>query len=287
LTAYAELRGASKRFGTVEALTDVRFRVDGGEVVALLGRNGAGKTTTIQLLLGLRQPDRGDAVLFGADPRQPAARRRCGAMPQEIGLPETLRVREILEFVRAHFPRPLPLDDLLERFSLTDLGTRQAGGLSGGERRRVGVALAFAGDPELVFLDEPSSSLDVESRHALWDAIRSFAAAGRAIVLTTHDLGEAQALASRVVVLDRGLVAVEGPVDEIARLGALVEVRVRRQRLPSTTSAEAVEQEGDVVLLQTKDENALLRELVSLDADLRGIEISRPGLEQLLRGRAP
>jgi ABC-2 type transport system ATP-binding protein len=282
LIAYAELRRVSKRYGAFEALSDVRFRVDKGEIVALLGRNGAGKTTTIQLLLGLRQPDRGDVVLFGADPRRPAARRRCGAMPQEIGLPETLRVREILDFVRAHFPRPLAFDDLLERFDLTDLATRQAGGLSGGERRRVGVALAFAGDPDLVFLDEPSSNLDVESRHALWDAVRSFAAAGRAIVLTTHELIEAQALATRIVVLDRGRVAVEGPADEIARLGALVEVRLRLQRLPTTTTAEAVEQ-GDALLLRTKDEHALLRELVSLDANLHGIAISRPGLERLLR----
>jgi ABC-2 type transport system ATP-binding protein len=284
VTAYAELCGASKTFGRVEALTDVDFRIDGGEVVALLGRNGAGKTTTIQLLLGLRQPDRGRAALFGADPSRPASRRHCGAMPQEIGLPETLRVREIVDFVRAHFPRPLSLKELIDRFGLTELAMRQAGGLSGGERRRVGVALAFAGDPELVFLDEPSSSLDVESKHALWDVIRSFAAVGRGIVLTTHDLGEAQALATRVVVLDHGRVAVEGPVNEIAARGRLVEIRLRRQRLPQPRTAESLERDEEALVLWTKDEDALLRELVSLNANLRGIEISRPGLEQLLQG---
>jgi ABC-2 type transport system ATP-binding protein len=282
VNAFVELRQVSKAFGAVQALAEVDLRVDAGEVLALLGPNGAGKTTAIQLLLGLRQPDRGQVVLFGSDPRAHAARRRCGAMPQEIGLPETLRVREIIEFVRAHFQRPLALDVLLDRFGLTELAGRQAGGLSGGERRRVGVARAFAGDPELVFLDEPSSSLDVSSRRALWDAIRSFVDRGRSILLTTHDLREAEALATRVVVIRRGQISAEGTPEDIATETAHVEIRLRRQPLPQLQSALAMNLDREWVVLRTRDEASLLCELVQLRAELRGIEITRPGLEELL-----
>jgi ABC-2 type transport system ATP-binding protein len=282
MTALAELRQVRKAFGQIDAVAGVDLHIEAGEVLAVLGPNGAGKSTVVRLLLGLRRPDSGTARLFERDPREPAARRRCGATPQETGLPETLRVREILEFARAHFPAPLALDELLSRFSLTELAARQAGGLSGGERRRVAVALAFAGDPELVFLDEPSSGLDVAARHGLWDVIRSFAARGRSILLTTHDLREAEGLATRVIVLDRGRVVASGSPAVLARqLGGVV-VRLRRQRLPSLHNAEATVIDGDRLAITTRDEASLLRELVALHADLAGIEIARPGLEHLL-----
>ena len=197
----AELAGVSKAFGAVRALDALDFEVEDGEIVALLGPNGAGKTTALHVLLGLRRPDRGTARIFGRDPRRPEARRCVGCTPQETSFPPTLRVREVVDFVRAHYPSPLPYCVVEERFELGDLRQRQVGGLSGGERRRLACALAYAGDPKLVVLDEPSTGLDIEARLRLWEAIRE---RGRTTLLTTHYLEEAAALATRIVVIRSG-----------------------------------------------------------------------------------
>jgi len=211
-TAVARLERVSKRFGQTTALADVTFRLDEGEVVALLGPNGAGKTTLLSVLLGLRRPDRGTARLFGLDPRRPAARRKVGATPQVSGLPHLLTVRETLALVRAHYARPAAESELVETFGLSGLERRQAGGLSGGEMRRLAVALAFAGNPSAVLLDEPTAGLDVESRLVLWRSVERYAAAAGTVLLTTHHLEEAEALASRIVVLNRGRIAATGSV---------------------------------------------------------------------------
>jgi ABC-2 type transport system ATP-binding protein len=163
--------------------------------------------------LGLRRPNAGRVALFGCSPRELAARRRVGCTPQQTAFPETLRVREIVDFIRAHYPCPLAAEKVAALFRLGPILHRQVGGLSGGERRRLACALAFAGDPELVVLDEPSAGLDVESRLELWEVIRD---RGRAVLLTTHSFEEADALASRIVVVHRGR-ASETP----ARAGAL------------------------------------------------------------------
>ncbi|MDQ3823283.1 MAG: ATP-binding cassette domain-containing protein, partial [Actinomycetota bacterium] len=228
----ARLERASKRFGATLALESVGFAVRAGHVVALLGPNGAGKTTAVALLLGLRRPTSGRALLFGRDPRRPAARRDVGATPQESAFSPTLTVRELVDFVRAHHDRPLETADALERFGLTDLANRQAGGLSGGQRRRLAVALAFAGDPQAVFLDEPTTGLDVASRRAVWDAIRAFAATGRTVLLTTHNLEEAEALATRVVVLARGRVVADTTVCELKARAGVKRLRLAEQPLP-------------------------------------------------------
>jgi len=211
----AALRAVTKRFGENRALDGVDLEIGVGEVVALLGPNGAGKTTALSLFLGLRRPDSGRAELFGSDPRRAAARQAIGATPQEGGFPLTLRVREIVDLVRAHFPRPAPRQELLERFGLEAVAGRQTGGLSGGERRRLSVALAFAGSPQAVFLDEPTTGLDVESRRAAWREIGRYAADGGTVLLTTHYLEEAEALASRIVLLARGRIVAEGTSAEL------------------------------------------------------------------------
>jgi ABC-2 type transport system ATP-binding protein len=177
------------------------FDIPAGSFSAILGPNGSGKTTAISILLGLRRPECGTVLVFGVPPTELAVRRRVGCAPQETAFPETLRVGEILDFVRAHYPRAPARELLLERFGLARLVVRQLGGLSGGERRRLACALAFAGDPELVLLDEPSAGLDIESRLALWDVIRT---EGRTVVLTTHSFEEADAVATRIVVVHRG-----------------------------------------------------------------------------------
>jgi ABC-2 type transport system ATP-binding protein len=282
VTVVAELREVRKRFGATEALDCVDIRIRAGETLVVLGANGAGKTTAIRVLLGLRRPDSGRATLFGVDPHRRQARVRCGATPQETDLPETLRVRELLDFVRAHFPRPTSTGALLSQFGLEELAGRQTGGLSGGERRRVAVALAFAGDPELVFLDEPSAGLDLDSRRRLWDAIRAFASRGRSILLTTHDLVEAEALASRVVLLERGRVVLEGTVEEIAKRAGLQSIRLRSQPLPHLPVVERVVRNGRFLLLYTRAADAVVRDLVYAGTDLAEVEIRTLSLEQAL-----
>jgi ABC-2 type transport system ATP-binding protein len=212
----AALRGVTKRFGDVVALDGVDLELRTGEVLTLLGPNGAGKTTALSIMLGLRRPETGRAELFGGDPGRARARSEVGVTPQEAGFPLTLRVREIVDLVRAHFPTPASTADLLERFALSRVADRQAGGLSCGERRRLSVALAFVGQPKAAFLDEPTTGLDVESRRAVWGELERYAAAGRSLLLTTHYLEEAEALSTRVVLLARGKVVGDGTPRELA-----------------------------------------------------------------------
>lgn len=269
----ASLDSVSKRFRSTEALRDVDLELHAGEVVALLGPNGAGKTTAISVLLGLRRPDSGVARLFGLDPRLPAARRRVGVTPQELGFPSTLTVAEIVDFVRAHFEDPDPTDDLIRRFGLEDVRGRQAGGLSGGQRRRLAVALAFAPNPDVLFLDEPTTGLDVASRLAVWNTIRAFGRRGGTVLLTTHNLDEAEALAQRVIVLSEGRVIADASVDEIKSHVGLTRIRLRRQPLPHLAGVIRVADEEDRRVLYVGDAGHVVVQLVHAGADLDGLDV--------------
>jgi len=208
--SYLRLDGVAKRYGSVDALRDATFSIDAGEIVAVLGPNGAGKTTALEIALGLRAADAGTATLFGGSPKDLAMRRRLGATPQQSGFPDALRPREIAQAVAAHYPHPADVDETLAAFGLDVLAHRRTGELSGGEQRRLALALAFVGAPDLVVLDEPTTGLDVESRRALWDRIRALSGGERAVLFTTHYLEEAEASATRVVVIDGGEVRFDG-----------------------------------------------------------------------------
>ena len=274
------LRGVSKRYRSTEALRDVDLELRVGEVVALLGANGAGKTTAISVLLGLRRPDSGSARLFGLDPRLPSARRRIGVTPQELGFPSTLTVAEIIDFVRAHFPEPEPTEELIRRFGLEDVRDRQAGGLSGGQRRRLSVALAFAPNPAVMFLDEPTTGLDVTSRLAVWDAIRAFGAGGGTVLLTTHNLGEAEALAERVIVMSEGQVIADASLEEIKSHAGLRRIRLRSQPLPRLANVQRFVDEGDCRVLYATEVGHVVEELVRAEADLDELEVLPVSLEE-------
>ena len=276
----AALRGVSKRYRSTEALRNVDLELGTSEVVALLGANGAGKTTAISVLLGLRRPDSGVARLFGLDPRLPAARRRIGVTPQELGFPSTLTVAEIIDFVRAHFPEPESREQLIRGFGLEEVRDRQAGGLSGGQRRRLSVALAFAPNPDVVFLDEPTTGLDVASRRAVWDAIRAFAARGGTVLLTTHNLDEAEALAERVIVMSEGRIIADASLEEIRSHAGLRRIRLRSQPLPRLADVRRVVDEGNRRVLYASEVGHVVEELVRAGADLDELEVLPVSLEE-------
>src|SRR5262245_15902382 len=223
----ASLDHVTHRYGPVQALGDVTLDLAPGQVTALLGPNGAGKTTIVRVLTGLTRPSQGKALLFGGDPQDPAARRRLGVMLQIARVPDTLTVREHVTLFSSYYPAPLPIADILRLTGLESVADRRYGKLSGGQQQRTLFALAICGNPGLLFLDEPTVGMDVESRRQFWDTIRTLAAAGRSILLTTHYLEEADALATRIMVLNRGRVIADGTPAAIKRQAVGRQVRCR------------------------------------------------------------
>jgi ABC-2 type transport system ATP-binding protein len=271
----------TRRYGDTLALDHINFDVAAGELVGLLGPNGAGKSTLVNLLIGIRRPTSGRVELCGGDPRRPASRRTLGVTPQETGLPASLRVGEVVDFVRAHFDNPLGRGELLDRFGLAELVRRQTGGLSGGQKRRLAVALAFVGRPQIVFLDEPTTGLDVEARRALWEGVRSFHAEGGTVVLTSHYLEEIEALAKRVVVIGGGRVIADDTVDAVRGLVAIRRVSLTsRAPLPVLDGVVGVEREGDRLHLLTADADRLVRDLVAHEVAFVDLEVRPTSLEE-------
>jgi ABC-2 type transport system ATP-binding protein len=287
-SVLAELRNATKRFGrggaTVEAVSGVDLTVRAGELLAVLGPNGAGKTTAISMLTGLRRPTSGTARLFGRDPRDFAARQRVGVMLQASGVPETLRVRELLNEFRGYYPDPLPLATVIAAAGLDGLERRLYGELSGGQQRRVNFAIAVCGNPELLFFDEPTTGLDVEVRRGLWATLRELTTAGAGVVLTTHYLEEADALADRIVVLDRGRVIAEGSPSEIKAM--VPGRRIRAQSSVGAAEAEAflgvqrASRDGAWLELLTTSAEPALRELMARDLAIANLTVVEPSLEE-------
>lgn len=279
-----ELIGVTRRFGATVALDDVSLSVHPGELVGLLGPNGAGKTTMLSLITGLRHADAGTVRLFGGDPRDPLNRVSLGTTPQETGLPPTLTVGEVTDFVAGHYAHPMSRGEVLERFGIADLAKRQTGGLSGGQKRRLAVALALVGRPRLVVLDEPTTGLDVEARHALWQALRDYHADGATVLLTSHYLEEVEALAERVVVVGEGRVLAD---DTVAAVIGRVAMRRISVRLPAVSAAEVAalpgvvgaERDGDRYDLLVTDADATVRALVR-SMDFSGIEVRGASLEE-------
>jgi len=282
MTAMIEARGLTKRYGKTVALDGLDLTADAGQVVAVLGPNGAGKSTALALLVGLRRPDSGRARLFGSDPRRPVARRDVGVALQESAFPQTLRVQELFTLIRAHYAPPPASWAPFDRLGIPSLARRQLGGLSGGERRRVAVALALAGRPALLVLDEPTAGLDAESRRAVWDAVREQADRGGAVLVTTHQLEEADALATRVLLLEAGRVVADGTVDSIKAAAGLVRVSFRR---PPGLVLDGAELEGDRIRLLCDDAGASVACLVRRGVPLADLEVRPLTLEEALTAR--
>jgi ABC-2 type transport system ATP-binding protein len=280
----AELADVRKRFGATVALDGVDLRVGAGELLALLGPNGAGKTTAISLLLGLERPDSGSALLLGQSPLCLEARRQVGVMMQEVALAPELRVREHVDLVASYYPDPLAPDAALDLTHTRAIASRLYGKLSGGQKRQAQFAMAVCGRPRLLFLDEPTVGLDVQARELMWTTLRRLVADGCAIVLTTHYLEEAEALADRVVVLGQGRVMAAGTVDEMRALVVRKQVRCRTQltaaEVRSWPGVDKVEGEDHHLVVSGRDAEAIVRRLLAADESLSELEIRRAGLAQ-------
>jgi ABC-2 type transport system ATP-binding protein len=291
----ASLGNITKRYRNgVVALDGLSLSLRRGEIVALLGPNGAGKSTAVKLMMGLSTPTAGDVRIFGADPRNAAARIRTGVMLQVGRAPEMLRVCEHLAIFRGYYPNPMPYAEIVKAAGLEGIEARMFGQLSGGQKQRVLFGMALAGDPDLIFLDEPTVGLDIEARRGMWAQIRELAARGKTVLLTTHYLEEADALAHRIVVINKGRVVCEGTPAEVKSMGAGLSspndtsrgVKIIRcvttltsEHLLAMPGVSATEPHGTLTLITSTQPESTLREMLALDLQLHSLEVQSPALE--------
>ena len=285
MNPVVELIAASKRYGQVEALRGVSLAIQPGEIVAMLGPNGAGKTTSISLMLGLRRPTGGQVRLFGLPPTDRRARSRAGVMLQESGTTGVLTVRELIALFATYYPSPLPPEQPIAMAGLTDKADARIATLSGGQRQRLYFALAICGDPDILFLDEPTVGMDIEARRAFVASIQTLATAGKTVVFTTHYLREAEELARRIVVVDRGLIIADAtPRELMAKVaGKRVSFTVPRP-LPADIfrglpHAALDVSEGRVRFL-TNEPELVLKALFERGLDVQDLEVAGADLEE-------
>jgi len=292
-----DLTGVRRRYGAHVALDGVDLQVRAGEAIGLLGPNGAGKTTLLSLATGLRRPDAGTVRLFGRSPRDPATRVGLGVTPQSTSLPQALRVREVVTLVAGHYPDPVPAGELLERFGLTKVAGAQCGGLSGGQQRRLLVALALVGRPRLAVLDEPTTGLDLDARDVLWRELSDYHADGGTLLVTSHYLPDVESLTQRLAVLVAGKVVADGPIAEIRGLARVARVRLRTA-LPDAVLLDlpgvlevadagrdgfAIAGDGQLREIRTRNGDATVRALVSAGMPFTDLDVRPASLEDAVR----
>lgn len=273
-----------KRFGDVTALNNVSLQVNAG-VTAVLGQNGAGKTTLIRCALGLERPTSGDITLFGIPPRKRASRQRVGVMLQDTELPDLLTGRELITLFASYYPHPMTLEAVIELTHIGAFVDKRYKKLSGGQKRRIQFAITVVGNPDLVFLDEPTTGLDSEARKALWDTVRGFAADGRSIVLTTHYLEEADSLADRIVILKGGEVIADADAESIRAGvgGSLIrcETRADIERVRTLPCCTGAAMSGRLMEIRSTNAVDTLKALFEIDSGVADLTISKPRLEDI------
>ena len=284
-TPAVELQNVTKNYGSVQALKHVSLTVERGEVVAALGPNGAGKSTSIALMLGMRRPTSGSVTLFGENPRHANHRKRVGVMLQESGVPESLTVHELVELFGRFHDNPMVTQEAIKMAGLDGKAKSRLGRLSGGQKQRVYFALALVGNPEVLFLDEPTTGLDVEARRNFWDQIDKQITLGKTVILTTHNLEEADALARRIVVINEGQIVADGTPDEIKGQVGGKHVRFRvsnltREELCQLIQVEVSQLPGNKFELFTKEPEGVLATLFKQGAQLSDLEVVGAGLEE-------
>jgi ABC-2 type transport system ATP-binding protein len=286
LNHVIQLERVTKLFGSFSAISDVSLAVESGQAVSLLGPNGAGKTTSIAIMLGLQHPSTGKARLLGKNPGDAKIHEKIGVVLQNVSVPDRLTVTECLNLFRGFYPRPLPLSHLLAIAGLEEDAQKMAQSLSGGKTRRMQFALAMAGDPEVLFLDEPTVGMDVTSKRQFWDALREFVTQGKTLILTTHDLQEADVMTDRVVVMNRGRIIADAPPEQIKmEFGGRQVSFVASTDSPIPTLrgwAEVIDVKtaGRQVTVVTRDSDVTLRRLIRDNWDVRDITVGGGGLEE-------
>ncbi len=278
----ASLRGVSKRYGKLEALSGVDLELKRGELLALLGPNGAGKSTAISLWLGLHDADAGIVKLLGGSPQEIARRQGLGVMMQDVECPKDLKVHELVALSASYYAQPLSVKDALARAGITALASRPYGKLSGGQKRQVQFAIAICGQPKVLFLDEPTVGLDIQAREVMWANIRALLREGCSILLTTHYLEEAEALATRVAVLGKGRVVASGSVDEMRALVSRRHIRCETSVVPGDVrrwpGVVDVSRDHDQLAIVATDAEAVVRKLLAADPQLSRLEVRQAGL---------
>ncbi len=292
MTLAIRVRGLTKSYGSVQALRSIDFDVAEGEVFGFLGPNGAGKTTTVEILEGYRPRSAGEVSVLGHDPARGeiAFRQRIGIVLQETGIERYLGVQEVLELYRGYYARPRPLEELLELTGLRAQRRTLVRNLSGGQRRRLDLALALVGDPDLLFLDEPTTGFDPSARRGAWQVLRNLRSLGKTILLTTHAMDEAQELADRVAVIVAGRIVAAGPPATLAGREQATEIRFRLPvgaspaQLPPLGGAR-VDVRGEQVVVITPEPTWPLHVLTTWalhrQVELAGLSIARPSLEDV------
>jgi ABC-2 type transport system ATP-binding protein len=267
------VRGLRKTYGALEAVRGIEFEVERGEVFGLLGPNGAGKTTTVEILEGYRKRDGGEVEVLGNDPARAGGdwRERIGVVLQSSAMYETLTPTEMLRLFAGYYRRPRPVDEVIELVGLQEKRDERVRRLSGGQRRRLDLGLALIGDPELIFLDEPTTGFDPAARRRAWETIRGLRGLGKTILLTTHYLDEAERLADRVAVLAHGQIVASGTPAELTGSVPDTEIRYREN--------------GREVVLETGEPTRVLNELtgraLAEGRELEGLVVKRPSLEEV------
>jgi ABC-2 type transport system ATP-binding protein len=282
--SVAKSRNLKKSYGEVVALRDLNLEIYAGELLALLGPNGAGKTTLVRMLLGLARPDSGSVSVLGSDPHLGHVQSRIGAMLQVGRVPETLKVREHIDLFSSYYPAPLPIAETLKIAGLEDIKERAYGELSGGQKQRVLFGIALCGNPDLLFLDEPTVGLDVEARRLMWSQIRTLIGRGKTVLLTTHYLNEADALADRILVLDKGAIVAEGTPAEIKARAMGKQIRctsrLSLEEVRRIHGVLSVKADRNAFELQVNTAEPVVRELLQRDSWLGDLEVTNAGLEE-------
>ncbi len=286
MNTVLSMKQVSKRFGQVFAVENVSLTIEKGSSVALLGPNGAGKTTTIAMLLGLTAPTHGEVKLFDKDPSYPDVKVKIGAMLQDVSVPDRLTVKETISMFCDFYPKPMSVQSLLSLSGLDTYASKMANSLSGGLKRRLQFAIALAGDPDLLFLDEPTVGMDVESRHAFWKVIQSLIEQQKTVLLTTHDLQEAEVLTKRILVMQKGKLIADGTAEQIKKSFShrFVSFQIdavedyEREFLAWSEVSSVQRKDGRLVLI-TDYPDDIVRKIVEAKIPFREIEVKDSGLE--------
>ena len=284
VNAILEFKNVKKNYGKKNIISELNFTVSKNEIIVLLGVNGAGKTTTIKMMLGLETPSAGSISLFGLNPTNPESRKSVGITPQNLEFPEGIKTFEILYFIHSHYPNPKPVKEMIKKFELSSFLHQKATKLSGGQKRRLALALAFIGDPQIVCLDEPTTGLDVGSRKILLEAIKEYSKNGNTVFLTTHYLDEIENIATRIIFLQDGKIIADDTVAAIKSLANSTRATIvfyASTHLDFATYRHVVsfEVEESKYTLQTHNADALIYELVNNKVPFKNLNIIKESLE--------